>query len=175
MGAREFNGSPMARRNVKMTPPHRAVWQRWLAAGSCGDENREAVHRAWRLHYGHIQQFRLYPQDGYQGWDLHPAQPPTAATAAVVSPFLAGFDRLAARIEEFLLKKWLRLRWWAIAPTTPPCARPAEFFPACDGLPERSAKAEAERLTGVTTEVELRSGSSLKILMNQQRNSVVSS
>ena len=39
-------------------------------------ENRDAVHRAWKLHYNHIR--HSLANGYYQGWDLHPAQLPVA-------------------------------------------------------------------------------------------------
>src|SRR5579864_2444976 len=74
--------------NVLPAPPHRAEKGKRLTRAQ-KDENREAVHRAWRLHYGHIQHSLVSAY--YQGWDLHPAQLPTRY-AAVFSFFLEGLD-----------------------------------------------------------------------------------
>lgn len=60
---------------------------------------RGAVHRGWRLSYGHIRHALM---DGiYQGWDLHPAQLP-ARYGAVYSFFLEGIDAAGARLRAFL-------------------------------------------------------------------------
>ncbi|HZG43427.1 MAG TPA: hypothetical protein VEY93_10725, partial [Longimicrobium sp.] len=64
-------------------------------------ENREAVHRAWRMHFLDVQHSLVH--GFYQGWDLHPAQLPTRY-AAVFAFFLAGRDAAAARLRGFLAK-----------------------------------------------------------------------
>jgi citrate lyase beta subunit len=43
------------------------------------EENRHVVHRAWKLHYDHVQ--HSLTNAFYQGWDLHPAQLPTRYAA----------------------------------------------------------------------------------------------
>jgi citrate lyase beta subunit len=62
-------------------------------------ENREAVHRAWRLHYQHVRD-ALY-NGFYQGWDLHPAQLPIRY-AAVYAFFLEGLDAASERLRNFI-------------------------------------------------------------------------
>jgi hypothetical protein len=62
-------------------------------------ENRAAVHRAWRLSYGHIR--RSLEEGFYQGWDLHPAHLP-ARYAACFAFFLEGFAAAAARLRAFV-------------------------------------------------------------------------
>jgi citrate lyase beta subunit len=62
---------------------------------------RETVHRAWRLHYGHVR--HSLRQGFYQGWDLHPAQLPTRY-AAVYSFFLEGLEPASARLRNFMGK-----------------------------------------------------------------------
>jgi citrate lyase beta subunit len=63
--------------------------------------NREAVHRAWRLHHDDI----LHSLAGgfYQGWDLHPAQL-VSRYAAVYGFFLRGIDAAAERLSNFVGK-----------------------------------------------------------------------
>jgi citrate lyase beta subunit len=51
--------------------------------------DRATVHRAWKLHFDHIQ--HSLANGFYQGWDLHPAQLPTRY-AAVFAFFLEGLD-----------------------------------------------------------------------------------
>jgi citrate lyase beta subunit len=65
------------------------------------DENRAAVHHAWRLHYRHVRD-ALY-NGFYQGWDLHPAQIPIRY-AAVYSFFLEGLDAASERLRNFIAK-----------------------------------------------------------------------
>jgi citrate lyase beta subunit len=63
------------------------------------DENRQVVHRAWRLHYDHVR--RSLAAGFYQGWDLHPAQLPSRY-AAVFSFFLEGLDEASERLRNFV-------------------------------------------------------------------------
>ncbi len=42
-------------------------------------ENRQVMHRAWKLHFDHVQ--HSLENGFYQGWDLHPAQLPTRYAA----------------------------------------------------------------------------------------------
>ncbi|HEX8394769.1 MAG TPA: hypothetical protein VF665_20660 [Longimicrobium sp.] len=65
------------------------------------EENRAAVHRAWRMHFEDVQHSLV--NGWYQGWDLHPAQLPTRY-AAVFAFFLAGRDAAAVRLRGFLAK-----------------------------------------------------------------------
>ncbi|HZF14131.1 MAG TPA: phosphoenolpyruvate kinase [Thermoanaerobaculia bacterium] len=60
---------------------------------------QEAVHAAWRLHYGHVR--RALAGGLYQGWDLHPAQLPSRY-AAVYAFFLEGLPAAAARLASFV-------------------------------------------------------------------------
>lgn len=64
-------------------------------------ENRAVVHRAWRMHFDHIQHSLILGY--YQGWDLHPAQLPTRY-AAVYSFFLESIDLSAERLKNFVEK-----------------------------------------------------------------------
>jgi hypothetical protein len=65
------------------------------------DENRDAVHRAWRMHFEDVRHSLVHGY--YQGWDLHPAQLPTRF-AAVFAFFLSGRDAAATRLRSFLAK-----------------------------------------------------------------------
>jgi len=65
------------------------------------DENRAAVHRAWRLHYEHVRHSLL--NAFYQGWDLHPAQLPTRY-AAVYGFFLESAELAGERLRNFVSK-----------------------------------------------------------------------
>ena len=65
------------------------------------EENRGAVHGAWRMHYDDVR--RSLRNAYYQGWDLHPAQLVTRY-AAVFAFFLEGRDQAAARLRAFVDK-----------------------------------------------------------------------
>ena len=149
--------------NVLPTPPHRAEKGKRLTRAQQA-ENREAVHRAWRLHYGHIQHSLVSAY--YQGWDLHPAQLPTRY-AAVFSFFLEGLDSAAARLKNFVEKAAKATLVGDVFDDAATGQGLLNFFLRainCGAIGE----AEGERLTGVTTE-ELHSGSFLKILKNRTK------
>ena len=84
--------------NVMPVAPHKASPGKPLTAAQEG-ENREAVHRVWRLHYEHVR--HSLRQGFYQGWDLHPGQLPTRY-AAVYSFFLEGLEQSSARLSNFI-------------------------------------------------------------------------
>ena len=84
--------------NVLPVPPHRASPDALLTPAQL-DENRRAVHHAWRLHAEHVRHSHV--GGFYQGWDLHPAQLPTRY-AAVYAFFLEDLDAEAERLRNML-------------------------------------------------------------------------
>lgn len=62
-------------------------------------ENRAAMHRAWKLHFGHVR--RSLENGFYQSWDLHPAQL-VSRFAAVYSFYLEGLDAASERLRHFV-------------------------------------------------------------------------
>jgi citrate lyase beta subunit len=83
--------------NVLPVPPHRGPQ---LSPGQI-EENRVVVHRAWRLHSGHVRHSLI--GGFYQGWDLHPAQLVTRY-ATLYSFFLEGLDAASDRLRNFVQK-----------------------------------------------------------------------
>jgi len=73
-------------------PPHGTLDETKLLA------NRQAVHRAWRLHTTHIA--HALTQGFYQGWDVHPAQLP-ARYAAVYRFFHEQRHQATERLQRF--------------------------------------------------------------------------
>jgi hypothetical protein len=149
--------------NVLPAAPHRAEKGKKLTRAE-QQENREAVHRAWRLHYGHIQHSLVSAY--YQGWDLHPAQLPTRY-AAVFSFFLEGLDSAAARLKNFVEKAAKATLVGDVFDDAATGQGLLNYFLRainCGAISE----ADAERLTGVTIE-ELHFGSFLKILKNRTK------
>ena len=76
----------------------------WLSDGATNVMpigSREVVHRAWRLHAGHVRHSLV--TGFYQGWDLHPAQLPSRY-AAVYAFFLEGLDAASERLKNFVQK-----------------------------------------------------------------------
>lgn len=86
--------------NIMPVAPHRAPEGGTLTQQQI-DENRETVHRAWKLHYDHVQHSLV--NAFYQGWDLHPAQLPTRY-AAVYAFFLESLDAASERLKNFVEK-----------------------------------------------------------------------
>ena len=65
------------------------------------EENRRAIHHAWRTHYNNVT--RSMKNGFYQSWDLHPNQL-VARYAAVYAFFLESLDAQAARLRGFMEK-----------------------------------------------------------------------
>jgi citrate lyase beta subunit len=86
--------------NIMPIPPHRARPDRALSDGE-RLENREVVHRAWKLHFDDARHSLV--NGFYQGWDLHPAQLPTRY-AAVYAFFLSARPAATARLRNFVDK-----------------------------------------------------------------------
>jgi citrate lyase beta subunit len=141
--------------NILPIPPHR------------GDglsepqklENRAVVHRAWKLHYGHIRD--ALNNGFYQGWDLHPAQFPVRY-AAVYSFFLEGLDAASERLRNFIRAAMQATRVGDVFDDAATGQGLLNYFlraVSCGAVPER----DIPELTGVTVE-QLRLGSFAKIL-----------
>ena len=149
--------------NILPAAPYRAGKGKKLTRAQ-RDENREAVHRAWRLHFAHIQHSLVTAY--YQGWDLHPAQLPTRY-AAVYSFFLEGLDSAAARLKNFVEKAAKATLVGEVFDDAATGQGLLNYFLRainCGAISE----AEAEGLTGVTSE-ELHMGSFLRILNNRTK------
>jgi citrate lyase beta subunit len=149
--------------NVLPAPPHRVKQGKRLTRAQHG-ENRDAVHRAWRLHCEHIRHSLVSAY--YQGWDLHPAQLPTRY-AAVYSFFLEGLDSAATRLQNFVDKAAKATLVGDVFDDAATGQGLLNYFLRainCGAISE----AEAEHLTGVAPE-ELHLGSFLKILNNRTK------
>ncbi|MBI2956797.1 MAG: phosphoenolpyruvate kinase [Acidobacteria bacterium] len=85
--------------NIMPVAPHRAAEGGPPLTPEQEAENRRAVHRAWKLHYDHIQHSLIHGY--YQGWDLHPAQLPTRY-AAVYAFFLESLEAASERLRNFV-------------------------------------------------------------------------
>jgi citrate lyase beta subunit len=84
--------------NVMPVAPHKAKGGRPTSAAQAA-QNREAIHRVWRLHYEDVR--HSLRQGFYQGWDLHPGQLPTRY-AAVYAFFLEGLETSSSRLRNFV-------------------------------------------------------------------------
>jgi hypothetical protein len=86
--------------NVLPVGPHRETEGHPLSEEQ-RRENREVVHRSWRLSYGHIR--HTLRNGFFQGWDLHPNQVPVRY-AAVYSFFLESLEAAVVRLRTFVEK-----------------------------------------------------------------------
>ena len=126
-------------------------------------ENRDVVHRAWKLHYGHIQ--HSLENAFYQGWDLHPAQLPTRY-AAVYAFFLESLDAASERLKNFVDKAAKATLVGDVFDDAATGQGLLNYFLRainCGALTET----EAVERSGLTV-AELRSGSFVKIMNNRQ-------
>jgi citrate lyase beta subunit len=126
-------------------------------------ENRLVVHRAWKLHFDHIQ--HSLENGFYQGWDLHPAQLPTRY-AAVYSFFLQSLDAASERLKNFVEKA---AKATLVGDVFDDAATGQGLLNYFLRAINSGALTEEETvgLSGLTV-AELRSGSFVKILNNRQ-------
>jgi citrate lyase beta subunit len=126
-------------------------------------ENREVVHRAWKLHYDHIQ--HSLENAFYQGWDLHPAQLPTRY-AAVYAFFLESLDAASQRLKNFVEKAAKATLVGDVFDDAATGQGLLNYFLRAINSGALTEE-EAIELSGLTV-AELRSGSFVKILNNRQ-------
>jgi hypothetical protein len=127
------------------------------------EENRDAVHAAWRL--GFNDNLHSLRTGLYQGWDLHPAQLITRY-AAVYSFFLDGLESASNRLKTFVEKAALASLFGDVFDDAATGQGLLNFFLrgiACGAITETEALA-----TDLTLE-EIRSRSFLKILQNRRQ------
>ena len=149
--------------NIMPVAPHRFTEGGAPLTPEQIEENRLTVHRAWKLHYDHIQ----HSLEGafYQGWDLHPAQLPTRY-AAVYAFFLESLDAASERLRNFVEKAAKATLVGDVFDDAATGQGLLNYFLRainCGALTED----EAIDLSGLTI-AELRSGSFVKILNNRQ-------
>jgi citrate lyase beta subunit len=127
------------------------------------NENREVVHRAWKLHYDHVQ--HSLETAFYQGWDLHPAQLPTRY-AAVYAFFLESLDAASERLKNFVDKAAKATLVGDVFDDAATGQGLLNYFLRAINSGALTEE-EAVELSGLTV-AELRSGSFVKILNNRQ-------
>ena len=148
--------------NIMPVGPHRAGEGVALTSDQ-SDQNRAVVHRAWKLHYDHVQHSLV--GGFYQGWDLHPAQFPTRY-AAVYAFFLESLDAASERLRNFVEKAAKATLVGDVFDDAATGQGLLNYFLRainCGALTE----GEALKLSSLTHD-ELRSGSFVKILKNRQ-------
>jgi citrate lyase beta subunit len=149
--------------NIMPVGPHRAAEGSSLNQDQL-EENRAVIHRAWKLHYDHIQHSLV--GGFYQGWDLHPAQLPTRY-AAVYAFFLESLDAASERLRNFVEKAAKATLVGDVFDDAATGQGLLNYFLRavnCGALTED----EALRLSGLTHD-ELLSGSFVKILEAHQQ------
>ena len=149
--------------NIMPVAPHRFVEGGPPLTQEQIEENREVVHRAWRLHYSHIQ--HSLTNAFYQGWDLHPAQLPTRY-AAVYAFFLEGLEAASERLKNFVEKAAKATLVGDVFDDAATGQGLLNYFLRainCGAITE----AEAIQLSGLTLP-ELHSASFVRILKNRQ-------
>ena len=149
--------------NIMPVAPHRFVEGGPPLTAEQIEENREVVHRAWRLHYSHIQ--HSLTNAFYQGWDLHPAQLPTRY-AAVYAFFLENLEAASERLKNFVEKAAKATLVGDVFDDAATGQGLLNYFLRainCGAITET----EAIQLSGLTL-AELRSASFVKILKNRQ-------
>ncbi|HXT63792.1 MAG TPA: hypothetical protein VN696_12215 [Pyrinomonadaceae bacterium] len=148
--------------NIMPVGPHRATDGGALTPDQM-DENRAVIHRAWKLHYDHIQHSLV--GGFYQGWDLHPAQLPTRY-AAVYAFFLDSLDAASERLRNFVEKAAKATLVGDVFDDAATGQGLLNYFLRAINSGALT-EAEAMKLSSLTHE-ELRSGSFVKILKNRQ-------
>jgi citrate lyase beta subunit len=149
--------------NIMPVAPHRFVEGGPPLTQEQIEEIREVVHRAWRLHYNHIQ--HSLTNAFYQGWDLHPAQLPTRY-AAVYAFFLESLEAASERLKNFVEKAAKATLVGDVFDDAATGQGLLNYFLRainCGAITE----SEAVQLSGLTLP-ELRSASFVRILKNRQ-------
>jgi hypothetical protein len=150
--------------NIMPVAPHRFVEGGAPLTAAQIAENRTVVHRAWKLHYDHVQ--HSLTNAYYQGWDLHPAQLPTRY-AAVYSFFLESLDAASERLRNFVEKAAKATLVGDVFDDAATGQGLLNYFLRamnCGAITED----EALKLSSLTRD-ELRGGSFVKILKNRQQ------
>src|SRR5687768_246076 len=147
---------------IMPVPVHRADAGATLAPTQVA-ENRQSVHRAWRLHFDDVKHSLV--GGFYQGWDLHPAQIVTRY-AALYDFFLTGIDAAAARLSNFVGRAAQATLIGDVFDDAATGQGLLNFF--LRGVNSGAiTEAEALRLTSLSAE-ELRTRSFLRILENRR-------
>jgi len=142
--------------------PHRASASHVLTEIELA-ENREAVHRAWKIHFDDVTHSLV--NGYYQGWDLHPAQLPTRY-AALFAFFLASRPAATARLRNFVDKAAQATRIGDVFDDAATGQGLLNFF--ARGVSSGAITADEGRETGLTLE-EIQGRSFLKILEARRR------
>ena len=131
-------------------------------------ENRDVVHHAWKLGYGHTM--HSLKNGFYQGWDLHPAQLPMRY-AAIYTFFLESYEDAAVRLRNFVEKAARATLSGDVFDDAATGQGLLNYFLKamnCGAITEKEI-----RITGLTLD-EIRLRSFYQILLRRRKNSVSS-
>ncbi|MCB0741547.1 MAG: phosphoenolpyruvate kinase, partial [Chitinophagaceae bacterium] len=145
--------------NVMPVAPHR---EKKLTAAQ-KKENRNAVHNAWKIGYGHTMHSLI--NGFYQGWDLNPAQLPMRY-AATYTFFLSSIEDATHRLKLFVERAAISTLTGDIFDDAATGQGLLNFFLKamnCGAITEEEATA-----TGLTVE-EIRTRSFYKILQGRRK------
>jgi citrate lyase beta subunit len=148
--------------NIMPIPPHRAKDGVQLSLRQ-KEENRVAVHRAWKIHFENIG--RSLAHGFYQGWDLHPAQLPPRY-AAVYAFFLDNLAPAGERLRNFVAKAAQATRVGQVFDDAAMAQGLLNYFRQAINCGALAAN-EVQELTGLSGE-ELRGGSFVRILESRK-------
>jgi citrate lyase beta subunit len=150
--------------NILPVPMHQAETGAAPLSAAPTEDNRKAVHQAWKLHFEHIRHSLV--NGFYQGWDLHPAQLVTRY-AAVYSFFLESLDAASERLRNFIAKAAQATLVGEVFDDAATGQGLLNFFLRAMNCGAITAE-EAQRLTGLT-QAEFRSASFVKILDGRKK------
>ena len=150
--------------NILPVPVHHAETGAGPLSAAQTEDNRKAVHQAWKLHFEHIRHSLV--NGFYQGWDLHPAQLATRY-AAVYSFFLESLDAASERLRNFIAKAAQATLVGEVFDDAATGQGLLNFFLRGMNCGAITAE-EAQRLTGLT-QAEFRSASFVKILDGRKK------
>lgn len=151
--------------NVMPVGPHRSAPGEAALSKQQLEENRQVVHRAWKLAYDHIRHSLKHAF--YQGWDLHPAQLPVRY-GAVYAFFLEGFAAASERLRNFVEKSAQATLLGSVFDDAATGQGLLNYF--LRALNCRAITEEEALATGLTLD-EIRGRSFLKILENRRGKS----
>jgi citrate lyase beta subunit len=127
------------------------------------EENRQSVHNAWKIGYGHSMHSLI--NGFYQGWDLNPAQLPMRY-AATYNFFLSSIEEATYRLKTFVERAAISTLTGDIFDDAATGQGLLNFFLKamnCGAISEKEALA-----TGLTID-EIRSRSFFKILQGRRK------
>ncbi len=150
--------------NILPVPLHHSAKGGLQLTQKQAEENRNAVHHAWKLHFDHIHHSLV--NGCYQGWDLHPAQLVTRY-AAVYSLFLESLDAASERLRNFIAKAAQATLVGEVFDDAATGQGLLNYFLRAINCGAIIAD-EAQALTGLS-EAELRSASFVKILDGRKK------